>query len=202
MIERLMMLAVIASLVLASGDARARLLGGAAEPGKWISLEADGFPEVFAWTDTCNVYALRDGDAAVRIDLGDGSVLDHLDEIGVKRVEWVLFTHHHREQCQGYPRLAGSGAKVAGPQAERALFENPASFRKMRPSPNDAFTVHGASYVRPRSGRSRSTARSPGWTNSPGAITTSAAWRRRGTARAACPTSCRCGASGSRSRAT
>ena len=82
------------------------------------------YPDLYRWTDTCNVYVLRDGDAALLIDLGDGSVLDHLGEIGVKRVEWVLFTHHHREQCQGASRLKGSGAKVAGPEAERALFES------------------------------------------------------------------------------
>src|SRR5512137_1010362 len=89
---------------------------------------AKTIPDLFVWTDTCNVYVLRDGDAALLIDLGDGQVLDHLKEIGVKRVEWVLFTHHHREQCQGASRLKGSGAKVAGPEAERALFERPMDF--------------------------------------------------------------------------
>ncbi|MHB9047170.1 MAG: MBL fold metallo-hydrolase [Pirellulales bacterium] len=106
-------------------------------------------PNLFVWTDTCNVYVLRDGDAAMLIDLGDGSVLEHLAEIGVKRVEWVLFTHHHREQCQGAPRLKGSGAKMAAPEAERALFEKPADFRKLNVTLGDAFTIHGSSYVRP-----------------------------------------------------
>jgi glyoxylase-like metal-dependent hydrolase (beta-lactamase superfamily II) len=106
-------------------------------------------PDLFSWTDTCNVYVLRDGDAALLIDLGDGSVLDHLGEIGVKRVEWVLFTHHHREQCQGGAKLAATGAKVATSAIEKPLFENPASYRKLRPTLGDAFTVHGASYVRP-----------------------------------------------------
>lgn len=106
-------------------------------------------PDLFVWTDTCNVYVLRDGDAALLIDLGDGSVLDHLETIGVKRVEWVLFTHHHREQCQGAPRLAGAGAKFAAPEAERALFERPTDFRKMNVRLGDAFTIHGTSYVRP-----------------------------------------------------
>ena len=106
-------------------------------------------PDLFVWTDTCNVYVLRDGDAAMLIDLGDGSVLDHLKDIGVKRVEWVLFTHHHREQCQGAPRLMGTGAKMGAPKTERALFEKPADFRKMNVSLGDAFTIHGSSYVRP-----------------------------------------------------
>ncbi len=116
---------------------------------KLAPLATEGCTNVFVWTDTCNVYVFRDGDAALLIDLGDGSVLDHLPEIGVQRVEWVLFTHHHREQCQGYPRLKGRGAKLAAPEAERALFERPASFRKMKARLGDAFTVHGASYVRP-----------------------------------------------------
>ena len=106
-------------------------------------------PDLFVWNDTCNVYVVRDNDAALLIDLGDGSVLDHLKEIGVKRVEWVLFTHHHREQCQGVGRLQGSGTKVAAPEAERALFESPSEFRKMMVNLEDAFTIHGASYVRP-----------------------------------------------------
>jgi glyoxylase-like metal-dependent hydrolase (beta-lactamase superfamily II) len=104
---------------------------------------------LFVWTDTCNVYVLRDGDAALLVDSGDGSVIDHLGEIGVTRVEWVLFTHHHRDQCQGAPRLRGTGARVGAPAAERALFERPADFRKMNVLLGDAFTVHGASDVRP-----------------------------------------------------
>ncbi|MGH7946762.1 MAG: hypothetical protein ACREF9_17430, partial [Opitutaceae bacterium] len=38
------------------------------------SFAAQGMPDLFVWTDTCNVYVLRDGDAALLIDLGDGSV--------------------------------------------------------------------------------------------------------------------------------
>jgi glyoxylase-like metal-dependent hydrolase (beta-lactamase superfamily II) len=104
---------------------------------------------LFVWTDTCNVCVLRDGDAALLIDLGDGSVLDHLGEIGVRRVEWVLFTHHHREQCQGIAKLAPWKPQIAAPEIERDLFEQPTRFRKAKPTLGDAYTVHGASYVRP-----------------------------------------------------
>jgi glyoxylase-like metal-dependent hydrolase (beta-lactamase superfamily II) len=106
-------------------------------------------PDLFVWTDTCNVYVLRDGDAALLIDLGDGSVLGHLPEIGVKRVEWLLLTHHHREQCQGIERLDRSVTKVAAPKAEQALFEKPNEFRKWFPTLGDTYSVYGASYVRP-----------------------------------------------------
>src|SRR4051812_34685893 len=102
------------------------------------------FPDLFVWTDTCNVYVVRDQSAALLINCGDGSVVDHLSEIGVQRVEWVLFTDHHREQCQGAPRLRESGVKFGAPEAERELFEQPASFRKMQVSLADKYTIHGS----------------------------------------------------------
>ena len=109
-------------------------------------------PNLFVWTDTCNVHVLRDGEAALLINLGDGSVLEHLADIGVKRVEWVLFTDHHREQTQGASKLGAwreRGTQVAAPEVERALFERPLDFRNMNVSLGDAFTIHGASFVRP-----------------------------------------------------
>ena len=106
-------------------------------------------PDLYAWTDTCTVYVLKDGDSALLFDLGDGGVLRALPEIGVKQVDWVLFTHHHREQCQGASRLERKGVQVGGPAAERELFEQPSKFRKMNVRLGDAFTIHGASYVRP-----------------------------------------------------
>ena len=117
--------------------------------GGFVQVDNSIFPNLFVWTDTCNVYVIRDGDSAILIDLGDGSILDRLPEIGVRQAEWVLFTHHHREQCQGYPRLKGKDTKVAAPQAERALFERPSTFRKTKPTLGDAFSVYGSSYVRP-----------------------------------------------------
>ena len=106
-------------------------------------------PDLFIWTDTCNVHVLRDGDAALLIDLGDGSVLSHLPEIGIKRVEWLLLTHHHREQCQGIERLNRTVTQVAAPKAEQALFEKPNEFRKWFPTLGDTYSVYGASYARP-----------------------------------------------------
>ena len=105
--------------------------------------------DIYLFSDICNVYVIQRDEKAILIDCGSGRVLDFLAAIGVKKVEWVLFTHHHREQCQGHERLSQFGVKFAGPESERAFFENPASFRKMSPTLGDPFTVHGASYVRP-----------------------------------------------------
>jgi glyoxylase-like metal-dependent hydrolase (beta-lactamase superfamily II) len=106
-------------------------------------------PGVQLWQDTCNVYVLKHEDAALVINLGDGSVLEHLAEIGVKRVEWVLLTDHHRELCQGAPKLDRAVTKVATSEAEKEILENPLSFRKWHPRLGDKYSVHGASYVRP-----------------------------------------------------
>lgn len=118
-------------------------------PNSLRPVDVAQWPDLFRWTDTCNVYVLRQGDAALLIDLGNGSVLERLGDIGVRRVEWVLFTHHHREQCQGAPRLRGTGTRLAAPEAERELFEQPLNFRRWEVRLGDQFTVYGASYVRP-----------------------------------------------------
>jgi len=150
-IDVLVCMAILIARATAAGGAPAEETGVMSTEGTpgLKSIDPVRYPDWFVWTDTCNVYVLRDGDAALLIDLGDGSVLDHLPEIGVKRLEWVLFTHHHREQCQGAVRLLGTGAKRAAPAAERDLFEHPTRFRKMKPALDDPFTVYGASYVRP-----------------------------------------------------
>jgi len=113
-----------------------------------IPVDAKRYPDLYQWTDTCHGYVLKHGDAALLIDLGDGSVLKHLHEIGVRRIEWVLFTHHHREQCQGH-RLLPEATQIAASATEQALFETPSAFRKWKPRLEDPFTVYGASYVRP-----------------------------------------------------
>jgi len=106
-------------------------------------------PGVQLWQDTCNVYVLKHEDAALLINLGDGSALEHLEEIGVKRVEWLLLTDHHRELCQGAAKLDHLVTKVAASGAEKEILENPLSFRKWHPRLGDKYSVHGASYVRP-----------------------------------------------------
>ena len=111
--------------------------------------DAARHPDLFVWTDTCNVYVLRKGDTAILIDLGNGSVMRNLGQIGVKRVDWILFTHHHREMCQGIGLVDGKTTKIAGPKEEQALFETPSDFRKWYPTLGDQYTVYGASYARP-----------------------------------------------------
>lgn len=108
-------------------------------------------PGIHRWQDTCNVHVLKHDDTAVLINLGDGGVLEHLGEIGVKRVEWLLLTDHHRENCQGASKLDLTATKIASSEIEKEILENPLSFRKWHPRLGDKYSVHGASYVRPPS---------------------------------------------------
>ncbi|MBV8879767.1 MAG: MBL fold metallo-hydrolase, partial [Planctomycetaceae bacterium] len=102
---------LVLALLLLPGCAAPGGLQGAA-PGGFRRPDPAKHPDLYVWTDTCNVYVLKDGDSALLIDLGDGSVLDQLGQIGVKQVDWVLFTHHHREQGQGASKLEGKGVQV------------------------------------------------------------------------------------------
>lgn len=140
--QRRSVFAVVTSWVMLSASLTA------AEPER-LSLVAEGVPNVFVFRDTCNVYVLRDGDAALLVNLGDAGVLQELKKQGVKKVEWILFTDHHRENCQGIRLVDRTATKIAAPKVEQELFETPLQFRKWRPTLNDKYTVHGASYVRP-----------------------------------------------------
>ncbi len=79
-------------------------------------------------SDVCNVYVIKSGDKALLIDSGDGRVLEVLKEIGVRKIDWVLHTHSHRDQCQGTPRLVEAGAEVAVPEKEERFFTDVQSF--------------------------------------------------------------------------
>ena len=54
------------------------------------------------------------------------------DRVGVKQIDWVLHTHHHRDQCWGTPELQKHGSKVAVPEYEKHLFDNAELFWQTR----------------------------------------------------------------------
>lgn len=84
---------------------------------------------VWRIADTCHVYLLVDPDApegdrdAVAIDFGSGLALQHLAQLGIRRVTDVLMTHHHRDQGQGLPLAVEHGARIHVPPVERELFD-------------------------------------------------------------------------------
>lgn len=87
---------------------------------------------LYALRDTCNVYLLVDGEAGLLIDAGSAAIADHLGDAGVDQLEWVLHTHHHRDQCWGTPRLRSLGCRVAVPEYERHLFDSAQAYWQTR----------------------------------------------------------------------
>ena len=105
--------------------------GGAGGPASEAGL-VQLSPNLYLFRDTCHVYLLRDGEHGLLIDAGSAGIVDHLDKVGVQAVEWVLHTHHHRDQCQGDDRLVETGTQVAVPAREASLFENVDAFWRLR----------------------------------------------------------------------
>jgi glyoxylase-like metal-dependent hydrolase (beta-lactamase superfamily II) len=94
----------------------------------FVSLAA----RVYRFDDACNVYVLTSGDRALLVDLGTGAVLDQLGELGISHVDWVLFTHHHRDQCSGHTRLPPA-ARVGVPVSEAHAFADVERFWQTAP---------------------------------------------------------------------
>src|SRR5262249_25501208 len=89
-------------------------------------------PNLYWYRDTCNVYLLKRGERGLLVDFGSGGVLEHLAEAGVREVEWVLHTHHHRDQCQGDSLLAARGIPIAVAEREAALFAEADAFWRLK----------------------------------------------------------------------
>ncbi|MBL8221335.1 MAG: MBL fold metallo-hydrolase, partial [Bryobacterales bacterium] len=87
---------------------------------------------LLVFEDTTNVYVVRDGARCVLIDFGSGKVLDHLRQAGITQVDWILHTHHHREQCQGDYKAVERRIPIAVPAHERHLFEDAENFWRNR----------------------------------------------------------------------
>ncbi|RWB93974.1 MAG: MBL fold metallo-hydrolase [Mesorhizobium sp.] len=99
---------------------------------------------LWMFSDTCNVYVLKSGTDCLLIDSGSGAVMEYLPAIGINRVEWVLHTHHHRDQCWGTPILQRAGAKIAVPEYERHLFDDAEAYwhtRRIYDNYSDANTL-------------------------------------------------------------
>jgi len=78
--------------------------------------------------DTCNVYALKSGDRGLLIGFGSGDIIKRLPEIGIRQVDLVLFTHHHRDQVQGLCDIPPPPFQVAVPEGEAHFFEEAETF--------------------------------------------------------------------------
>ena len=83
---------------------------------------------LYLYSDSCNVYIIKNGPNATLINFGAGGVLKALPGIGVKTIDRVLVTHHHRDHVQGLADLGKYEFLVTVPHAESRYFENVESF--------------------------------------------------------------------------
>ena len=87
---------------------------------------------LFLFEDTCNVYVVRDGVNCVLIDFGSGKILDHLRDLGISKVDYVLHTHHHRDQCQADRKAVARSIPIVVPAHEKHLFADAENFWRNR----------------------------------------------------------------------
>ncbi|MEE3259506.1 MAG: MBL fold metallo-hydrolase [Candidatus Latescibacterota bacterium] len=91
-------------------------------PKHWTPLGR----ELFLNRDSCKINLLRYDKAGLAIDFGTGAWLDHLDELGISRVEHVVLTHAHRDQLCGLYRGRRPACPIHAPAGDRALCETDA----------------------------------------------------------------------------
>lgn len=89
-------------------------------------------PNLWMLEDTCNVYLIRSGSRALLIDFGSGAILNHLSAVGVTRVDGILHTHHHRDQCQGDGAAVARRIPIHVPAHEKHLFADARNFWRNR----------------------------------------------------------------------
>lgn len=75
-----------------------------------------------------NTGLLRCGKAAVLFDCCDSVTPARLAELGVHQVDWIFCTQHRRPNTAGAYAFLHDGTRLACPEKERALFENPAAY--------------------------------------------------------------------------
>ena len=98
----------------------------------------------YRFEDPCNIYVLTDGDGALLIDCGGGAVRSAISELGVRQIDWALFTHRHWDQCFGAADLvAADGAKLPVSEFERTHFGQASEYWQKNAS-TTFFNVIGA----------------------------------------------------------
>ncbi|PQO25001.1 hypothetical protein C5Y96_26205 [Blastopirellula marina] len=111
--------------------------------------QSESFPQLYQFTDTCNVYVLKHETDALLFNVGDGQVFEVLPKIGIERIDKVLLNNHHRENLQGLAHVLPNIPKVAASKTEAEILAAPTSYRKWYPNLGDQYSVYGASYARP-----------------------------------------------------
>jgi len=85
---------------------------------------------LYSFKDCCNVYLIKDGDSGILIDFSSGRILNHISEVGVKKIKSVFITHHHRDQIQGLVELKNKDFDIYIPDGEKQFISDAEAFWK------------------------------------------------------------------------
>lgn len=85
-------------------------------------------PEVFRHTSTAHSYVWRCGPQAVLINVGDGSLLAELPELGITDVLAAVLTHAAWDVAGGAAALAQAGIPIYGPETDQPFFADPQTY--------------------------------------------------------------------------
>ena len=84
--------------------------------------------DLFVHEDSCKAYVIRRGNRAIAIDFGTGALLEEMPSIGVSHLDWILHTHHHRDQCVGDHLALPGGTRIGAPEWEAHYFREAEHF--------------------------------------------------------------------------
>ncbi len=73
-----------------------------------------------------NTGIIRDGNRAMLIDPSGATLQTTLDELGITKVEQILFTHHHRDSTSGFP--IPENIRIGVPETEVQWFAKVETF--------------------------------------------------------------------------
>lgn len=81
-------------------------------------------PDVFQFTDSCNVYAVVGPQGSLIVDAGTGRWLEHVAELPQPPAA-LLLTHYFRDHAAGAVAAARAGIPVYVPEGEKAILADP-----------------------------------------------------------------------------
>lgn len=83
---------------------------------------------LYVYRGATNAGILKEGNEALLVDPGAGEAVEVMRSLGIDRVDLIVLTHHHRDQVCGMEFVSGIGTRIGVPEAERAHFDDVASY--------------------------------------------------------------------------
>ncbi len=80
-------------------------------------------PHLYWIEDTCSVYLVVKGEKGLLIDCGTGFLPAALETTPIRKVDQLLLTHFHRDQCSAAAEWVEHGVWVGVPFAEKRFLE-------------------------------------------------------------------------------